>query len=84
MKHPRRIIFHFGLLEIEIFRLIISDPDLKTAVVVNVRASRGSARWPEKKNRTLQLYERVTNMMHICYNCLVTIIILHLLVIISY
>lgn len=54
MEHPRRVVLHLGLLEIEIFRLIVSDPDLKTAVVVNVRATRGSARWPEK-NRTLRL-----------------------------
>jgi len=48
VEHPRRVVFHLGLLEIEIFRLIISDPDLKTTIVVDVRASRGSARWPEK------------------------------------
>lgn len=48
MEHPRRVVFHLGLLEIEIFRLIISDPDLKTTIVVDVRTSRGSARWPEK------------------------------------
>lgn len=57
MEHPRRVVFHLGLLEVEIFRLIVSDPDLKTAVVVNIRATRGSARWPER-NRTLQLHER--------------------------
>jgi len=48
MEHSRRVILHLGLLEIEIFRLIVSDPDLKTAVVVNVCATRSSTRWPEK------------------------------------
>lgn len=56
MEHPRRVVLHLGLLEIEIFRLIVSDPDLKTTVVVDVRATRGSARWPEK-NRILRLYK---------------------------
>lgn len=48
MEHPRRVVFHLGLLEIEIFRLIVSDPDLKTTIVIDVRATRGSARWPAK------------------------------------
>lgn len=39
VEHPRRVILHLGLLEIEIFRLIVRDPDLKTAVVIDIGAT---------------------------------------------
>jgi len=64
MEHSRRVVLHLGLLKIEIFCLIVSNPDLKTTVVVNIRATRGSARWPEK-NRKLRLNtNKVMNTTH--------------------
>jgi len=48
VEHPRRVILHLGFLKVKILRLIIRDPDLKAAIVVDVRASRASARRPAK------------------------------------